>query len=170
MPVFLVKAFAGTFGGGWIVYAVIAGLIFAGGSASGYVARGYIDAPIISDEKAKTADAKAVASENKALYDKLVAKYDAAGAETSRALAEKDAAAADQARADANTITKLQSQLTAEQTAHARTSANLTAELNHAASSDDRELGPASIRFFNGLRQRQASAGNGSSSDPGSSP
>lgn len=141
--------------GGWVPEAILAGLIFAAGAGSGIVGRGFYDAPIIAGAKKDTADAKAETSKQVARYNALQAQINAAMQEIEKERADANAAAADQARKDSDTIAALQSKLTAEQIAHAKTSAQLTSELNHALSSEDRPLGPASLRFFDGLRQRQ---------------
>jgi uncharacterized coiled-coil protein SlyX len=146
-----------TAGGGWIGYAIVAGAIYAAGAASGVIGRGFIDAPTIAGLKADVAKEQAATSKQVARYNALTAQINAAMQQIEKDRADANVIAADQARKDSDTIAGLQSKLSAEQIAHAKTSAQLTAELNHALSSEDRPLGPASLRFFDGLRNRQTS-------------
>jgi len=147
------------FPGAWAVYLVAAVLAWGAGVASGTYIMHLIDAPKLAASKQETAEAKAATAAEVALYNDLQSRMNAAAAVAAEKAAALSAKAAEQSRADAGMIAKLQAKLTAEQTAHAKTSAQLTAELNHASSSEDRELGPAFLRFLNGVRDRQAAAG-----------
>lgn len=151
------------FPGAWAVYLVAAVLAWGAGVASGTYIMHLIDAPKLAASQKETADAKADTEKQKRLYSDLQSQMNAAATVAAENAAALTAKAAAQSRTDSSTIAALQAKLTAEQTAHAKTSAQLTAELNHASSSEDRDLGPAFLRFLDGVRDRQtvARAGTG---------
>lgn len=135
--------------GGWILYAVIAGAIFAGGAWSGHKAQSLIDAP-------RLARAEAALAKEQSDYAEYRSSTVAAIAQQERVTAAAERLAAQNARANAVAVARLQAQLATETATRARMSAQLTEALRHALSTDDRDLGPALLAYVSGVRAQQS--------------
>jgi hypothetical protein len=159
MSAFL-KLLGASFGGSWIVYAVIAAAVFAAGGVAGEKARGLIDAPIIAQANTDTANAVKDGVIISGRFSNYIAQVE-------RDRADANARALAQQAALSGEVASLQAELRVKEAARQNVSNALLKALQNAPMVDTSPLGPAARRYYDSVRQQQRSAAD---STPGRSP